>query len=174
MSSLTIDDLIAREEIRDTLINYSQGLDQRNWELYDRAWAPGGTFEGVGIPPTPASEFKAMLQSNNDGDRISGQHLLSNTHFDIEGDSAHTVTEFLWITHQTMDKPNMVFQVFGGGLYVDDLIKTDDGWRILKRVAVTKHKETRGMYMTDEQVDEIRANSLKRNWFTSSQGHRVD
>ena len=46
MSSLTIDDLIAREEIRDTLINYSQGLDQRNWEFYDRVWAPGGTFEG--------------------------------------------------------------------------------------------------------------------------------
>ena len=103
--ALTIEDLLTREEIRDTLNDYSQGLDQRNWELFDRVWTPDATVEAPdeGIDTLPASELKARLISRNDPDRLSGQHLLNNTHFQIDGDHARTITEVTWVTLQTTD-----------------------------------------------------------------------
>lgn len=165
--ALTIDDLITREEIRDTLTNYSQGLDQRNWDLYDQVWTDDATFEAVdeGIEKISAKDLQAMLQGNNDPDRLAGQHLLNNTHFQVDGDTARTITEVTWVTLQTMDKPGMVFEVRAGGMYVDDLVRTADGWRIQHRVLVTKNKSTRGVQYPPERVDNIRKHSLDTNWF---------
>lgn len=168
--SLTIDDLLAREEIRDALNAYSQGLDQRNWKLFDRAFTPEATFTapGEGIEEISVQGLKSRLQENNDGDRISGQHLLSNIHFEFDGDTARTISEVTWVTQQTMDKPNMVFQVIAGGMYVDDLIKTSEGWRIAKRTLVTKHKRTEGVYYPQSRIDGIRKHALNTNWFLGS------
>lgn len=164
---LTIEDLITREEIRDTLNAYSQGLDQRNWELYDRAFTDDATFEAPdeNIGPISTQELKELLQSSNDATRLSGQHLLHNTWFMINGDTARTITEAEWITLQTTDKPNIVFEVRAGGMYVDDLVKTDKGWRIKARKLVTKNKETRGVYYSDERIDNIRKHALNTNYF---------
>ncbi|WP_316669217.1 nuclear transport factor 2 family protein [uncultured Propionibacterium sp.] len=165
--ALSIEDLLTREEIRDTLTNYSQGLDQRNWDLYDRVWTDDATFEAPdeGIGRMGAGELKAMLQGNNDPDRLAGQHLLNNTHFQIDGDSARTVTEVTWVTLQTMDKPGMVFEVRAGGIYVDDLVRTAEGWRIRRRVLVTKNKSTRGVAYPPERIENIRRYSLDGDWF---------
>lgn len=165
--TLSIEDLITREEIRDALTNYSQGLDQRNWELYDQAWTEDATFEAPdeGIERMSAEELKARLKSNNDSDRLAGQHLLNNTHFQIDGDTARTITEVTWVTLQTMDKPGMVFEVRGGGIYVDDLVRTTEGWRIKRRILVTKNKSTRGVAYPPERIANIRTYSLDRDWF---------
>lgn len=164
---LTIEDLLTREEIRDTLNNYSQGLDQRNWDLYDLVWTDDATFEAPDekLGPVSATELKATLQGANDPNRLAGQHLLNNTHFMIEGDTARTITEVTWVTLQTTDKPDIVYEVRAGGLYVDDLRKTGDGWRIAKRVLVTKNKVTRGVLYTQERIDNIVKYSLNTNWF---------
>lgn len=164
--ALTLDDLITREEIRETLTNYSQGLDQRNWELYDQVWTDDATFEATdeGIEKMSAKDLKATLQGN-DRDRLAGQHLLNNTHFQIDGDTARTITEVTWVTLQTMDKPGMVFEVRAGGMYVDDLVRTADGWRIQHRVLVTKNKSTRGVQYPPERIENIRKHSLETKWF---------
>ena len=165
--ALTIEDLLTREEIRDTLNAYSQGLDQRNWELFDRVWTPDATFEAPdeGIDTLPASELKARLISRNDPDRLSGQHLLNNTHFQIDGDRARTITEVTWVTLQTTDKPNILFEVRAGGLYVDDLVRTAEGWRISHRTLVTKSKTTQGVLYPPERIESIREHSLNTDWF---------
>lgn len=166
-NKLTIEDLLTREEIRDTLNNYSQGLDQRNWELFDLAWADEATFEAPdeGIGPVSAADLKATLQGKNDPDRLAGQHLLNNTHFMIDGDTARTISEVTWVTLQTTDKPDVVYEVRAGGMYVDDLVRTEAGWRITKRVLVTKSKVTRGVNYTPQRIENIRTYSLNTNWF---------
>lgn len=160
--ALTVDDLITREEIRDTLNAYSYGLDQREWDLFDRAFTDDATFTAPdeGIDNLPAQELKEMLKKNNDETRLSGQHLLHNTFFQIDGDTAHTVTEAEWITLQTTDKPDIVYEVRAGGMYVDDLVKVDGEWRIQKRVLITKNKSTRGVNYTPERIENIRTHSL--------------
>ncbi|WP_018295523.1 nuclear transport factor 2 family protein [Corynebacterium lubricantis] len=165
--ALTNEDLITRTEIHDALVAYSQGLDQRNWDLYDKAWTEEATFEAPdeGIEPIKATDLKKLLQSSNDSTRLSGQHLLNNTHYHIDGDTARTITEVSWVTLQTTDKPNIVFEVRAGGMYVDDLEKTEAGWRIAKRILVTKNKSTRGVFYTDERIANIRDYALNTNWY---------
>ena len=163
--NLTLEDLITREEIRDTLTAYSQGLDQRNWDLFDRIWTQDATFEAKDdhIGPASIAEFKALLQGN-DATRLAGQHLLNNTWFQIDGDRAHTITEVTWVILQTTDKPDIVYEVRAGGIYVDDLVRTEDGWKIQRRELVTKNKVTRGVLYTQERIDNIRW-GLNSNFF---------
>ena len=163
--NLTLEDLITREEIRDTLTAYSQGLDQRNWDLFDQIWTQDATFEAKDdhIGPASIAELKALLQGN-DATRLAGQHLLNNTWFQIDGDRAHTITEVTWVTLQTTDKPDIVYEVRAGGIYVDDLVRTEDGWKIQRRELVTKNKVTRGVLYTKERIDNIRW-GLNSNFF---------
>jgi hypothetical protein len=92
-TSLTIDDLIAREESRGALNAHSHGLDQWNWKLCDRAFTPDVTFTAPGevIKEISLQGLKARLQENNDRD------------------TARTTSEVTGVTQQTMDKPTMVF-----------------------------------------------------------------
>lgn len=164
---LTPEDLIAREEIRDALNAYSHGLDQRNWEIYARAWTPDAMIFAPGpgsADPVSADEFRTRLITANDATRLSGQHLLNNTWFQIDGDTAHTVTEFTWVTLQTTDKPDLLFEVRGGGLYVDDLRRTDQGWRISTRRIAVKNRETRGVPYAPELIDSLRR-TLETDWY---------
>ena len=165
--ALTIEDLITREEIRDALIAYSQGLDQRNWDLYEQAFTADATFEAPdeGIGKMSTEELKRLLQSGNDATRLSGQHALYNTHFTIDGDTARTITEVEWVTLQTTDRPGLIFEVRAGGMYVDDLVRAEDGWRIRARKLVTKNKETRGVNYTQERIDNIRTHALQTYYF---------
>jgi len=140
--ALTTQDLIDRAGILDAITAYSQGLDQRDWELFACAWAPGATFtapgEGVDEAITP-EQLREQL-SRNDGTRLSGQHLLNNTHFRIEGDTAHTVTEATWVTLQQSHEPGVLYEVRAGGIYVDDLVRTEEGWRISAHTLALKNK----------------------------------
>jgi hypothetical protein len=165
--SLTAEDLIIREEIRDALNAYSHGLDQRNWDIFARAWTPTGTFQAPaeGVPdPLPWQDFQQFLISRNDATRLSGQHLLNNTWFQIDGDTAHTVTEVTWLTLQQLDQPNMIYEIRAGGLYVDDLERTGDGWRIARRVLTVKSKDCTGILYPEDRIEAIRT-TLTTNWY---------
>lgn len=162
-----MDDLIAREEIRDALNAYSHGLDQRAWDIFAQAWTADGTFEAPasGITePMHWKDFQDRLITSNDATRLSGQHLLNNTWFQIDGESAHTVTELTWVTLQILDQPNMVYEIRGGGLYVDDLERTVDGWRIKRRVATVKTKNENGILYPADRIEQIRA-TLGTTWY---------
>ena len=164
---ITQQELLDRTEILDALTAYSHGLDQRNWKIFDRAWADGATFQapGNGIDePISAHALRERLTSQNDATRLSGQHLLNNTRFRIEGDSAHTVTEVTWVTLQQSHEPGLIYEVRAGGLYVDDLIRTEDGWRISKRVLALKNKSTRHVPYPEDRIAAIR-NTLHTDWY---------
>lgn len=164
---LTTQDLIDRAGILDAITAYSQGLDQRNWELFARAWAPGATFtapgEGVDEAITP-EQLREQLVRNNDGTRLSGQHLLNNTHFRIDGDTAHTVTEASWTTLQQSHEPGVLYEVRAGGIYVDDLVHTEAGWRISARTLALKNKTTRHVPYPAERIAAI-TDTLHTDWY---------
>lgn len=138
-----------RARIERTLRRYSQGVDQRDWALYRRAFAPGALIEVPGYLDTPLGpeEFAGHLAGAFDTTRLSGQHILANTLYDIRGDRARTVTEFLAVTTERQEPgpaggaPIAVRRQISGGLYVDDLVRTDDEWLIAHRVLVRKNDE---------------------------------
>ncbi|GAB6899274.1 nuclear transport factor 2 family protein [Kineosporia succinea] len=131
-------ELLDRAAIVRTLRRYSQGIDQRQWPVYLSAFTPDARVEIPGYleEPLRAADFVEFLSGTFDANRLSGQHLLANTLFTIEGDRARTVTEFL--AHTTEKDGDEVVVQRSAGLYVDDLIRTDDGWLIAHRVLVRK------------------------------------
>lgn len=164
--ALTEQELLDRAEIFDALIAYSQGLDQRNWDLFDRAFTPDAAlrFPGSGHHPLTPAEFKELLRSQNDSTRLSGQHNLYNPHYRIEGDTAHVVTEFTWLTLQQSHEPGLLYEVSGGGLYVDDLARTADGWRITARNVGQKSHLTRHVPYPADRIEAIRK-TLHGHWY---------
>ncbi|MFF5179779.1 nuclear transport factor 2 family protein [Micromonospora sp. NPDC000316] len=144
--SLTPAALADRAGITDALNAYAQGVDQRDWDLYRSAFATDATVDALidGTGPRSPERFRDELVDAFDDIRLSGQHVLSNTIFRIDGDTAHTVTEFLATTlERVRDQPTLVACLHAAGLYVDDLVRTPDGWRITRRVLALKSFEER-------------------------------
>ncbi|MFC5338849.1 nuclear transport factor 2 family protein [Leucobacter denitrificans] len=161
-------ELADRESIHRTLRRYAQGVDQRQWDLYRSAFAPGAT---VAIPgwiegSVTAEHFIELLSGEFDAIRLSGQHHLANTLIEfgptetLEGEAsgpgtARSVTEFLAVNaERASDDPTdtRVRTQYSGGLQVDDLVRHDGEWLISHRVLVRKNDEQYLNERTPEQI----------------------
>ncbi|MFT4123838.1 MAG: nuclear transport factor 2 family protein [Microbacteriaceae bacterium] len=147
--------LLAREQIQQTLRRYSQGLDQRDWSLFLSAFTEDALVEAPGWLEAPISPrgFAEALAGAFDTARLSGQHLLANTLYDIRGDTAHTITEFLASNTERAEEPGKVVLQHAGGLYVDDLARDGGSWRIRHRVLVQKSDNRRVVDYAPETFD---------------------
>lgn len=143
-------EIVDRELIGRTLRRYAQGVDQRQWPVFHSAFAEGATVRIPGYldgAVTPLG-FERLLGGTFDSTRLSGQHFLGNTLFRIDGDTARTVTEFLAVTTERAEGTHgaageAVAVQHSAGLYVDDLVRADDNWLILRRTLVRKSDDIR-------------------------------
>ena len=83
---MTVDELVAQQEIRDVLIRYTRGVDRRDDDLVRSCYWPGahddhGAFQGT------VEEFVDWLQVLDHYD--STMHLIGNQLVEIDGDTAH-------------------------------------------------------------------------------------
>ena len=144
MPKITDDELLARAEISDLLVRYGQAQDQDEWRLYEGIFTQDATihFPGMPMENRSADEFGRFLQEFNKT-RISGQHLIGNTlyRFDADGESAHVVSEVIYITLHPTDTPGRVRRIRGNALYSDHAVRTADGWRIARRDIAQKNVE---------------------------------
>ena len=137
--SLSHQELSDRLEIQDAITRYSHGLDQRRWEEWDRAFTPDAVidFSPVGLEVFSTQGAREFL-SQSDPIRITGQHLLSNTLIELDGDQATARSEFTLFTMVRTEDPGKALLRSGGGWYDDELRRTDVGWRIARRTAHSK------------------------------------
>ncbi|MFT4248827.1 MAG: nuclear transport factor 2 family protein [Pseudomonas sp.] len=170
MGHLSEREVVARAEILETLVAYCQAQDQQHWDLYDAVFAPEATIalHGMPLPPMCADAFKAFLVDFN-RTRISGQHLLGNVLYRIAGDTARTLSEVIYLTLHPTDEPGVVKRIRGNALYVDDLVRGEDGWRIRKRVIAQKNVETDQAHYDDALLAGIRA-AAARDWSADLDG----
>jgi len=136
---LTLTEISDRIEITETITLYSVGLDQRQWELWDRTFTPDAVldFTPVGLSVQTIAEARATFDANEA--RIpAGQHLLTNTIIELDGDTATARSEYILNTFERVDTPGRARWNRGGGWYDDDLVRTEDGWRISRRTAHVK------------------------------------
>lgn len=137
--TLSLQEISDRLEITDTITRYSHGLDQRQWDVFHQAFTADAVidFSTVGMDKHSPTELQEIF-TGNDPTRISGQHLLTNTLIEVDGDIAKAGSEYSVITLSTTDEPNKAKRVTGGGRYTDDLVRTPEGWRIKHRSALIK------------------------------------
>uniref|UniRef100_UPI00404B38A9 nuclear transport factor 2 family protein n=1 Tax=Brachybacterium sp. GPGPB12 TaxID=3023517 RepID=UPI00404B38A9 len=90
---------------------------------------------------------------------------MGKTRHRIDGDSAHAVTEALWTTLQTTEEEGTFLLIRGTGIYVDDLVRGEDGWRIARRELALKSITRDRVQVAEADLADIRYTLEKDSWY---------
>jgi hypothetical protein len=121
------DRLLDRQDILDCLTRFSRGIDRFDRELFLSAFhsdaiIAAGNF--VGGPDALYDWASAMHEAG----QTATHHNLLNFTCDIDGDTAHTETYYLFVA-RNRDETNWI----AGGRYIDRFERRDGAWRITFR-----------------------------------------
>lgn len=135
------EDAAAHIEIAQVLQRYGQALDEKRYELLDEVFAPGAAldYEMGGGEPTRYPEMIPVFR-----DFLAAffytQHVFSQPVIDLKGDRAQSTCRLI-ATHvqRPLSGGQKAWTVYG--VYNDDLVHTDSGWRIVGRRFRGTHTE---------------------------------
>jgi len=127
--ALTVEQLIAKQEITDLLGRYMRGLDRLDRELlrsvfHDDAITDYGFFKG-GPDGFVEMAYNALK------DHLSNHHLIGQTNIDIEQDTAFGEIYFQAFHRLVVEGAQR--DLFISGRYVDRYEKRDGEWKIIYR-----------------------------------------
>jgi hypothetical protein len=127
-----LEELLAREQIRDCLHRYTRGVDRVDADLIRSAFHPDAVDHHGPVAGT-VDDFLAYwlpLQAA----REASMHYLTNVTIDRDGDSAHVESYFTY--YQKLEGQSEM--TVSGGRYVDRFERRAIGWRIAVRVVISE------------------------------------
>lgn len=122
--------LLTRQEITDCLTRFCRGMDRFDRELFLSAFHPDAQI-AVGDFVGGAADLYDWAHTMHEQGQIATQHNLLNNTCDIDGDTAHSETYYLFAA-RNRDESNWI----AGGRYFDRLERHDGQWRIALRANV--------------------------------------
>jgi hypothetical protein len=122
--------LLDRQDITDCLTCFSRGIDRFDRGLFLSAFHPDAVIAAGDFVGGPADLYDWARQMHEQG-QIATHHNLLNQTCDIDGDTAHCETYYLFAA-RNRDDTNWI----AGGRYFDLLQRRDDQWRIALRTNV--------------------------------------
>jgi uncharacterized protein (TIGR02246 family) len=118
-----------RQDISDLLVRYATGIDRRDWPLFRTVFTDDceldygeiGVWKGVEAVADFMEQVHAMAGHT--------MHRLSNQAIKVDGDkaTARTYIDGLIMAGDNKSGVNAI------GFYDDEIVRTDDGWRIARR-----------------------------------------
>lgn len=126
-----VTELWDRERIRQCLTRYARGVDRFDRELVLSAFHEDCLDEHGKFVGTP-NEFVDWAIDMHERTQLSHQHCLLNHTCELDGNTAHAETYFMFVAMNRAGKPLTI----GGGRYVDRLEKRGGDWRIAARVTL--------------------------------------
>lgn len=126
-----IQTVIDKQSIKDLQVYYSLSIDSGEYDNLDKVFVPdvvsdyGHAGSHVGIEPIKAACANAL------DPLTSAQHLNGDHWAEIDGDTA-TAGCYLTV-HMYMEGAPGGEHFSMGGRYDDELVRTEDGWRIARR-----------------------------------------
>ncbi len=136
-------DLADRIAIGELLARYADMVDRRDWPKMNRIFALEATidFRPSGGPFGPFREMLAWLDRALDT-WPKNLHLITNVLVEIDGDHATSRCYFhVPIGREVHD--GQQYTVTDSGRFIDRLIRTPGGWRIVERVCEQVVREGR-------------------------------
>ena len=131
--TLSLQQISDRIEINDLLIRYTKAIDQKDWKLLDTVFTPDAELDYVSSGGIKGSypEARAWLAKAL-AIFPSTVHYVTNSEVTLNGDRASARTAvYNPMFFKNADGTLHHFAV--GAFYVDELVRTKDGWRIAKR-----------------------------------------
>ena len=123
----TTDDVTAIQQL---LARLNTAVDSGNGEAYAAGFTEDG--EAVnGARVTKGREALAALAATVASNVPGIRHWVNNHAIDVDGDRATAYTNWTFVTRDQNDMP--VWQMLGH--YIDEIVRTPDGWKFRRRVA---------------------------------------
>ena len=124
--------LLDRQAISDTVIRYATGIDMRDWEAYRSCFTDEVDIDftswGGGEPQTMrGDDWAAGVRAGLSGFSAT-QHISTNHVITLDGDEA-TCVSYMQAQHYLPNAEGDNTLTLGG-YYTNNLVRTDDGWRI--------------------------------------------
>lgn len=125
-----LQELLDRQDILDALKNFTRGMDRFDREEYLAAFHEDATIAAGPFVGGPAAMWDWSRGMHEEG-QILTHHDMLNHHCEIDGDTAHTETYYLYVARNRDES-----MVLAGGRYIDRLERRDGVWRIATRANI--------------------------------------
>lgn len=122
-----LEQLLDRQDIEDCLTRFSRGMDRFDREVYLSAFHPDAVM-AAGPFVGSAAECYDWASVLHEQGQIATHHNLLNITCEINGDTAHTETYYLFVG-RNRDDSNWI----AGGRYIDRLERRNGEWKIALR-----------------------------------------
>lgn len=150
-----LEQLLERQDILDCLIRFSRGMDRFDRELFLSAFHSDAVIAAGEFVGGPQDLYEWASALHEQGQSATHHNLLNHS-CEINGDSAHTETYYLFVG-RNRDATNWI----AGGRYIDRLERRDGVWKIALRTTAI---EWSGMVPTTaipfSEVPDINVNGI--------------
>jgi ketosteroid isomerase-like protein len=119
------------EAIRALGARYAIAADAHDFDAYVACYTPDGVFEIPGLARLQGPEQLAGMIAGLDFPTL---HVTTDPLIDVDGDRATQWTAFVLFARHPNENE---MRVLTTARYVDELVRTADGWRFASRTATT-------------------------------------
>ncbi|MDO7836315.1 nuclear transport factor 2 family protein [Sphingobium sp. HBC34] len=122
-----------RQEIQDCLLRYTRGVDRHDKALMQSAYHPDA-WDEHGVADGDPEAFCSWAIGWHGEFQHRHQHVINNHTVELDGDTAHSETYYLFFGENREGPPTLAF-----GRYIDRFEKRDGKWAIAHRVCVNEY-----------------------------------
>lgn len=122
--------MLDKHEIRECMERFSRGMDRSDREIYLSAFWPDAETAAGPFVGSASDCWDWAVPMHEEG-QILTHHALLQTNIEIEGDTAHAETYYLFVARNRDES-----LVTAGGRYIDRVERRDDEWRIALRTNI--------------------------------------
>ena len=127
-------ELSDRAEINDVIVRYGWAIDTKDWALLDTCFTSSAELDytSTGGEKGSYADLRRWLEKVLSPFAVTVHHI-GNVSVELHGDRARART-YLWNPMGLRKADGELHWFTVSAHYVDELVRTDDGWRIQKRV----------------------------------------
>ncbi|SFO35712.1 nuclear transport factor 2 family protein [Sphingomonas sp. OK281] len=126
-------ELLDRQDILDALTRFARGMDRFDRDAFLSAFHVDAEIAAGPFVGQPAALYDWARDLHDHGQSAT-QHVLLNHSCDLDGDTAHTETYYLFAA-RNRDDSNWI----AGGRYIDRFERRDGAWRVASRSTVIEY-----------------------------------
>lgn len=126
-------ELLARQDILDALTRFARGMDRFDRDAFLSAFHPDAEIAAGPFVGQPVALYEWARELHDHG-QAATHHVLLNHSCDLDGDTAHTETYYLFAA-RNRDDSNWL----AGGRYIDRFERRNGQWKVAVRSTVIEY-----------------------------------
>lgn len=136
----TLDDLLAEQEIRNVIAYYFRVVDRKDFGLLRDVYHPDA-YDNHGVYSGDVDGLIGWLTARH-ASIVQSTHTVGNCLVERDGDVAHVETYGLLVQHEKLDRAafsdghQLFLRTMLGVRYVDRFEKRNDAWRIARHEVI--------------------------------------